>query len=382
MENAQFSKVSDVSAVDCEYLTFLMQQAGFTKAQVQSFSRTNDVGPSYGGGGMLVRFLLSYDEHSDAAAPTSIVLKQTRQHPSHPGDSFAFRREADCYLQGLFDDLPGRLYVPKAYAAIVQEDVEQGWIWMEDMGDAFDITWTMEKLVQHTSDAAELHAVWWQRQEELAAMPFLLQRGQAMYHGGPLTQHLDEHFAAIPRHPRAKAIEQVFTPERHRLLKKLNSLATHICHRLEMLPQTLLHQDFYPPNLGQSLDRTVLIDWGLTGMGTPGSELSTTMWQGLEMVVRDVANIQAAETMQDQLLEEYWSSLQASGVDLRFSELVEGFELTACLRPAHAVGGYFLPGLLLGRCPFGGARDLSNQDLYLPFIEFFFRSLAVAARRL
>ncbi len=375
-------QVTDVGAVDNDYLTWVLQQAGFPKARVQSFSRSSDVGPSFGGGGMLVRFSLDYGEDVPDAAPRSMVLKQARPHPWHANDAFGYRREAECYLQGLFDDLPGNLYVPRAYAAVVQEDVEQSWIWMEDMKGVFDVAWTMETLIEATADAAELHALWWQREEELAAMPFLMRRCQNMYHGGPFTQHLDQNFAAIEDHPKAGRIKRVFTPERQRLLRKLYSLATHICERLEKLPQTLLHQDFYPPNLGRAGEKTVLIDWALTGMGTPGSELSTTMWQPGDMIPGYPDSVGAGEKVQARLLETYRTSLQERGIDLNFADLLDGFQWTACLRPAHGLGGYVLPGLLLGRCPHGGARDFSDLGMLLLFSEMVFQLLEKAAARL
>ncbi len=356
MDRAHWKRVSDVQVVDREYLTCLMQQAGYAAVKVQSFSPTNDVGPSYDGGGMLVRFSLSYDGPHDAKAPESIVLKQIGQNPYHPGDAFGFRREADCYSHGLFDNLPGRLCVPKAYAAVVQRDAQQAWIWMEDMGKAFDVTWSAEALIQHTRDIAALHALWWERRDALAAMPFLLRSGLTMYYGGPLTQHWDQHFAAIAGNPRAKDIEQVFTPERHLLLKKLLSLVTDICQQLKRLPQTLLHQDVYPPNLGCSGERTVLIDWALAGPGTPGSELAVTLLQGFEFLTADIGSIRDGELFKEQLLEAYRANLQACGVNLDLSDLEAGFELACCLRPAHAVGGALLPGLLLGRSPEGGLR--------------------------
>ncbi len=382
MDSAHWNQVSDVHAVDCEYLTFLMQQAGYPAAKVQSFSPTNDVGPSYGGGGMLVRFSLSYDGPHDAEAPESIVLKQIGQHPNHPGDTFGFRREADCYVHGLFDNLPGRLCVPQAYAAVVQTDAEQAWIWMEDMGKAFDVAWSAEALIQHTRDIAALHALWWERRDALTAMPFLLRRGLTMYYGGPFTQNWEQHFAAIAGHPRANEIEQVFTPERQLLLKKLLSLVTDICQQLERLPQTLLHQDVYPPNLGRSGERTVLIDWANAGPGTPGSELAVTLAQGFEFVAADIGSVRDGQLFKEQLLEAYRANLQAYGVHLDFSDLEAGFELACCLRPAHALGGYILPGLLLEHCPGGGARDLSDLNRYLFLSECFFHLLQKVLKRL
>jgi hypothetical protein len=170
-----------IEAVDTAHLTRMLRDAGYSGAAVTAFQRLPVGGKSHGGGA-LYRFQLDLASSSEGA-PTTLILKTAQQVPSQSQDPSYARRELDCYRADLFAGLGARLLVPRAYAADADADAGRFWIWMEDLGEAFDVAWTPELLAAALRDLAELHAAWWGRAEELARMPFLRWRAQAMYDG-------------------------------------------------------------------------------------------------------------------------------------------------------------------------------------------------------
>jgi hypothetical protein len=318
---------------------------------VAAFQRSLVGGKSHGGGA-LYRFQLDLAPNS-AEAPATLILKAAQHVPSQSQDPSYTRRELDCYRANLFAGLGARLLVPRAYATDADADFGRFWIWMEDLGDAFDVAWTPGPLAEALRDLAELHAAWWGRAAELARMPFLRWRAQAMYNG-LWVDRIAANCAAIEGHPHERLIATVFTPSRQRLLIRLSAAADLVYPRLERLPQTLLHQDVWLPNLGRRAGKTALIDWSYAGLGTPGAELS----QSYALLVQ----MWGHQTDDQLLLEALYTGLTMDRrLPISFDELLAGYELTFCLRPCHALGGPVLGGILRGRATMVGSDDLHER---------------------
>ena len=338
-------------AVDAAHLTRVLRGAGYSGAVVAAFQRSLVGGKSHGGGA-LYRFQLDLAPNS-AEAPATLILKAAQHVPSQSQDPSYTRRELDCYRANLFAGLGARLLVPRAYATDADADFGRFWIWMEDLGDAFDVAWTPGPLAEALRDLAELHAAWWGRAAELARMPFLRWRAQAMYNG-LWVDRIAANCAAIECHPHERLIATVFTPSRQRLLMRLSAAADLVYPRLERLPQTLLHQDVWLPNLGRRAGKTALIDWSYAGLGTPGAELS----QSYALLVQ----MWGQQTDDQLLLEALYTGLTMDRrLPISFDELLAGYELTFCLRPCHALGGPVLGGILRGRATMVGSDDLHER---------------------
>jgi hypothetical protein len=358
-----------VDDVDADYLTRLLRGAGYAGAAVAAFERSPVVGTSHGGGA-LYRFRLRQALGSDVA-PTALILKVAQHVPSQNQDPSYSRRELDCYQADLFAGLGARLLVPRAYATDADEATGRFWIWMEDFDDAFDIGWTPTLLAAALRDLAELHARWWDRAAEAARMPFLRWRAQAMY-DGLWVERIAANCAAIAGHPHEHAIAMVFTAERQRLLMRLSAAAALVYPRLERLPQTLLHQDVWLPNLGRRAGKTALIDWSYAGPGTPGAELSQTYALLVQMW--------GHQTDDQPLLEALYAGLTEDWrLPISYEELLAGYELAFCLRPCHALAGPVLGGILRGRPTMVGSDDLDER---LAAAETVFKRIERGVRRL
>ncbi len=354
-------------AVDAAHLTRVLRDAGYSGASVTAFQRSLVGGKSHGGGA-LYRFQLDLAPDG-AETPAALILKVAQHVPSQIQDPSYTRRELDCYRADLFADLGARLLVPRAYAT--DADAGRFWIWMEDFGDTFDVVWTPELLAQALRDLAELHAAWWGRAAELARMPFLRWRAQAMY-DGLWVERIAANCAAIEGHPHERLIATIFTPQRRRLLIRLSAAADLVYPRLERLPQTLLHQDVWLPNLGRRTGKTALIDWSYAGPGTPGAELS----QSYALLVQ----MWGHQTDDRPLLDALYTGLAMDWrLPISYDELLAGYELTFCLRPCHALGGPVLGGILRGRATMVGSDDLHER---LAAAETVFACIERGVRRL
>jgi hypothetical protein len=353
MSDSALDKVTTLEMIDRNYLTQLIRKAGYNNATVTSFIREAAGGKSHGGGSIF-RYKLTYSENGSVAAPDSIVLKQSREISSQALDPLFARREADCYLHKLFKDINEKLYVPHSYYLAIRPELGQYWVWMEDLGEAsFDIEWSPKVLEEMVRDIAELHKVWWGREEEMSGLPFLRRRAQAMY-DGLWVERITQNCSSIENHPQADKISKVFTFERCKMLMRLSQAENLIYPKLEALPQTLLHHDIWPPNLGRFSGKTVLIDWSYVGPGTPGADLSQTVALLLQMWDPKFED--------EALLQALWSGLREdAGLPIQFDEVAAGYELAFCLRPAHALGGPVLGGILSGKGSMVGDSGLEGK---------------------
>jgi thiamine kinase-like enzyme len=373
MAVSDLDSVTTVEAIEATYLTALLREGGYTGVEIATFYYTPLEGKSHGGGS-LYRFHLELTPATPETVPKTLILKETETVPSQSQDRGYAHREAECYQMNLFAGLGQRLLVPRAYYIQFLETEERFWIWMEDYGQAFDLAWTPEILIQAVRDLAELHAVWWERREEWSRLPFLRQRAQAMY-DGLWTERIAKNLAAIAGHPHETAITRVFTPERQQYLRRLSQAADWVYPYLERLPQTLLHHDVWLPNMGRRGDQTVLIDWSYIGPGTPGADLSQSYALLVQMWGHDVDDTPLLEALYTGLVEDWQRPIS-------YDQVVAGYELTFCLRPAQALAGPVLGGILSGRQLMVGSNDLEERlaaaETVLQRIERGLRRLAEA----
>jgi hypothetical protein len=299
----------------------------------------------------------------------SVIRKECHPSALHARDHGFARREADCHGHGLLDGIDGRLRVPRAYG---WEERPDGvwWLWLEDLGDAFAVDWTPALLASAVRDLAGLHARWWGRADELAAMTFLRRRD--LLGDGLWAERLARHFAAVEAHPRRAEITAVFTPARRALLGRLAAAADPVTPAMEALTQTLLHQDVWLPNLGRREGGTVLVDWAFAGAGPAGSELSQTCALLFQAWGPETDDLGLLHALHAGLAEDH-------GITVDYEELLAGYELGFCLRPAYALGCPLLGGILAGRPPMLGPDDLEAR---LAAAEATFRRVERGAARL
>lgn len=375
MKRQEWDAATSVDAVDSTYLTRVLEEAGYLGARVESFIRESPREKGFGGGN-IQRFWLEYSHEESHGAPQSIILKQFHPSPVVLDDPDYTCREANCYAHEIFDQLSSRLHVPHNYHTVFRPEDQQCWIWMEDLGEAaFLDTWTPEHVQRAVQDVAYLHASWWGRKAELKRFSFLKHRTQAMFQRR-LEQLALMVFDSIAAHPSSAAIRSVVTPERQELLLKLQDVEDNVYAKLDALPQTLLHQDFWNANVGFYNGKTALIDWSLTGMGTPGAELSMVAFFG------SIAHAPfVLENDKELLVETLWRTLHREcELPIDYQEVLRGYQLAYTLRPSSMIIAPFLKGLVDGVSPLpGDDRDFSNTEFWLAVLDAWLKKLEEAA---
>jgi thiamine kinase-like enzyme len=371
MVKLELDNITKIEEIDCKYLTSIMRQAGFDDVTVIGFNREPAGGKSHGGGAVH-RFKLNYLDSVSSSVPTSIILKESREIPSQVLDPGFARREVECYKNSLYEDIHEKLYIPKAYNLTLQPEQGLYWIWMEDLGEiAFNIEWTLDNLSKAIRDIAEFHAKWWGRTSEFKEKSFLRHRAQAMY-DGLWSDRIRQQCEAIVGHPQENIISKVFTPKRCEYLVKLSKAQDLVYPKLDALPQTILHHDIWTPNLGSYNGKTALIDWSYVGQGTPGADLSQTAALLFQMWSPDLED--------EALLNALWTGLREDwDLPVKYEEIVAGYELTFCLRPAHALGGPVLGAILSGKVSMVGNNDIEWR---LASAEATFRRIEKGLKRL
>ncbi len=376
MAKIPWEMVSDVDAVDQDYLTNLLAQAGYSGADVVKFEREIITDKQYGGG-MVVRFRLLYGPDTAESNPKSLILKVCKPNSAQRNDSGHISREAHCYEYGLLDNLSPGLYIPKHFSTVVHLESGTYWLWMEDLGvEAFQIAWTAETVQKVVRDIAGMHAVWWERRVELEAFTFLRYRAQAMYQRQYI-QCFERLCTAIDSHPRAAVINKVLTRPRRDLLRGLQDIEDQVYEKLDALPQTLLHQDVWPPNIGFHQGKTALIDWSYAGIGTPGVELCPLAFNGV-FWIRDVV-----DKDEELLLEPLWRTLHHEyGLPIDYEDIRSGYLLALTLRPASQLIFPVLQGIITGRSPVPkDVTDYSNTEAWLDLFNIGLQKIEHAAQQ-
>jgi hypothetical protein len=186
------------------------------------------------------------------------------------------RRELGVYRQA---DPRFLRHVPKVYQVLEDDAREAHVLVLEKLNRLFPMNdvdevsgWTPPRIRAALEGAAALHAVWWGRDAELLAQPWLgpVPRAAQMEEMADLWRAMAS-FAEVEH---AELVEPGVAKRLTRMIDTVRSWWTE----LERGPRTLIHNDFNPRNLalrpegaGLSL---VAFDWELATLGVPQRDLA------------------------------------------------------------------------------------------------------------
>ncbi|MEM7330955.1 MAG: phosphotransferase [Chloroflexota bacterium] len=200
----------------------------------------------------------------------SLILKVVLapDPPDTVSDPDYWKREFHAYQSNLLAQMLGPLHAPKCYLA--QEISEtRYYLWLEELTDDLGNDWPLthyQTVGQHLGQFNGAYLL----QNSLPSEPWLSRGWLSNW----LSQYVDvadligkdetwQHPLVNGRFP---------SNTRKRLLKVWDN-RNKLQQSLQTLPQTLLHQDAYRPNLMAQGDRTILLDWDKMGIGAAGEEL-------------------------------------------------------------------------------------------------------------
>jgi hypothetical protein len=234
-----------------------------------------------------------------------------------------WKRELFLYQSELLETLPEGMAAPQCYATVEQPG-NIAWLWLEDVSDAYEGVWTLERYTLTARHLGRLNGGYLSK-NQWTAFPWL---------GKHLTrqwvQILAPDWQAIPwEHPRV--LKRYPQPELNPFRRMLFDNARFLA-KLDLLPKTVCHGDTYPTNFKARLlsggeEQTVALDWALAGIAPLGDDLGQFAF-GAYMNLKN-----ADPTDVDQaLFESYMDGLRDTGCRVDPQQVRFGYTASAALR--------------------------------------------------
>jgi aminoglycoside/choline kinase family phosphotransferase len=186
------------------------------------------------------------------------------------------QRELALYGQ---TDQRWRQNTPKVYGTGCDAERRLGWVVLEDLSAGLWMdpceaagVWRPGQIEAAIRGLAELHTIWFERQAELSAQPWL----------GPVftaasMAEMTELWTALASHA-ARTFVAWLGPDVRRVQRRLLARLERWWRPLEQLPHTLVHNDFNPRNLAlrDTADgwRLCAYDWELATSAVPQHDLA------------------------------------------------------------------------------------------------------------
>lgn len=310
--------------------------------------------------------------------PWSLVVKATRLGTSEAGALWTsaadpahrnyWKREYLAFATGLLGALPGRLRAPRCLLT-TEPAPDHAWIWMQDVQGTSGRRWSHEHFAAAASDLGTTQGSY------LAGTP--LPRDEWLSSGW-----LRSWFADVSAAWRETSDDATLWRDERLapllpLWPKMADFASGADTLLAMLdaaPQTIIHGDFWPPNLFTVGDgRTVAVDWSSVGIGTVAHDLDQITLDPVWMQLREPAEI---EVLERTVLAAYADGLRLAGADVADSDLRRWYAAAAALH-FGLNAGLIARGL---RAPEQVAAQ--EQRWQRPFAEIVARRAPVVARAL
>lgn len=219
-----------------------------------------------------------------------------------------WKREVLAYQSGLLVDLLGALTAPRCFE-ITEYPNEEYWVWLEDLGNGFDVAWPLERYGLAARHLGQFNGVYLAGRSLPEAS--WLSRGRIqdwLDLLAPMMEELDN----LKTKP---AIRGWLDDEQIDSIRRLWSKREPLLAALAKLPRCLCHHDAFRLNLmmrqrqdGQK--ETVAIDWAYFGTGVIGEELGTFVAVSLNFLAVDAAH---AHELDRVAFAGYMSGLQDAG---------------------------------------------------------------------
>ena len=187
-------------------------------------------------------------------------------------DPMYWRREADLYEFGWFDELPSSIRPPRLYR---EDTLADGAIamWMEDLQGVPGEQWS---LAEYERAALLLGAAQATLAEEAYRPIPELSRGWLRTYVGK--REIDEELLLSDDAQTKALLDPMVDPETRRSYVDMWHKRDQYLAVLDALPKTACHLDFWPPNLFlESSDSLAMIDWAYAGIGTVGEDIGNLL---------------------------------------------------------------------------------------------------------
>lgn len=246
----------------------------------------------------------------------SLILKEIRApedadaHDTDVHDWSYWPREPLLYAAGIPQTLSGDLRAPHCYGVVQPQPAVQ-WIWLEDVQDAYDRVWPIERYALAARHLGAFNGAYLAG-KPLPTAPYLVTTGLLTRSTSAVADFERLRDPGLWSDPR---VQRAFPRPILDQLERLIADRERFLGVMERLPQTFCHFDAWHGNMAavkdaNGADTTVLFDWALACFGAVGQEIANMVWTALLEFKVDQADIVQLETS---VFENYLEGLQAAG---------------------------------------------------------------------
>ncbi len=299
-----------VGSVDKDMLTPVVRAClGLEIASVTTWQYAQIFGGA--GNGLLGTAVFCFQGNAlaqDRTLSWSLILKILAARPEEsPSVPSYWKREADAYKSGVFDDLPGGLLAPRCFGIIEYPDTAC-MLWLEHIAEPGKPRWSLEDYGIAAQYLGRFNGAYLVNRK-LPAMPWLCTTPP--YDAATSKPHIRS-FLENPDHP---AVRRIFPGGIIHQIDHVWSRHDVYRHALDHLPQTFCHFDAFRRNLflsadSQNYERVVAIDWAIAGIGAVGEDVAALAY--LSLLFIEVDAVQASE-LDNLVFDRYVTGLADAG---------------------------------------------------------------------
>ncbi|XMB86391.1 aminoglycoside phosphotransferase family protein [Mycoplasmatota bacterium WC44] len=224
------------------------------------------------------------------------------------GDPESWLREKNIYESNILDELPSNLKVPKCIK--IEEKDNRIWLWIEKAVGNHDSNLKLEeygliarsigdfqhRFVDNTPLYSWLSSKYW------------IVKNTNIWCGDAISWLLDE----------SKKDNSILSRNCIKTLLNVWSKKDEYTDFLLNMPKTLCHRDLTPGNVFVSDDNVTVIDWDCLGTGFVGEDIVDLFAESLVFYNFD---INKANDLKEVLINNYYSGMKESGVELNRIEI-------------------------------------------------------------
>ena len=198
---------------------------------------------------------------------------------SYPHQFNYWRREAYLLETGLLEQIPVSLIIPKSYGIVPKAD-NIVWLWLEYFDSQDDGFWDLERYA-HIANLSGQLAGYFLQQEKLPDYEWLnrdfFRQWSPSLSSSVAYWHDLEQRAAFWNNP---YIQELLGDIENNALYQFLQLENEILEKLDEMPKTICHGDFYRSNLmahkiDEATEEIISIDWAYIGIGSIGEDLGS-----------------------------------------------------------------------------------------------------------
>ena len=280
--------------------------------------------------------------------PWSAIAKTLRDHEIEVGDAHPdvndphgieyWRREVEAYESGVLDDLDDGIGAPRRYHI---EDLDrEAIVWMEDVPDEHHAGWPLDRYWMAARDLGVFNGRF------AGAVPAAARTWASQ---GRLVDWVRDAASGIElmQHGREREFMRTWlSDDSVERIARLYATRETMLRLLEPLPETLCHHDAHRRNLISRRDegrqRTVAVDWAMSGTGHLGEDLAVLT--GVSLQFMDVPMTDRVE-FEAAVMDGYVTGLRVAGWTGSEARLRLGYKAALSLFLGVAAAGLWYSGL-------------------------------------